>query len=295
MEYRRYFVYVVQYIVFLHYLQYPGGAYHVAYVSTPSGVDSAAFHETVVFHFVYTASCQYAAYLGFFTEGKNVRLNPVMLPCPHFAGYAHAALNLVEYKHYIIFVAYVPKLLEKLGSEMVVPAFALYCLYNDCANVVGAVFDCRLNLAYCFLFRPFHFFKVFFQRPYNLGIGDSRPVGELGKVLVFSRVGGVGKGEGVSAAPVEGIFEVNNPCTLFSALGIAFGYVLPDLPVHCHLQCVFYGQRVVIDYKQVIETFGSGNLHKGLNKVCHLYSVDIRVCHLVNCCPEDSFLELIVG
>jgi hypothetical protein len=178
---------------------------------------------------------QYAADLCLFAEGEYVGLNTMVLPGPHLAGNAHSALYFVKYQEDLIFIAYVPQLLEELSPKVIISAFALDGFNDDRTNIIGSILNGVLYLVYGFLLGLFNLFKMLFQRPNYLRVGNPWPIVEFGEVLIFLRVSSIGERKGITAAPMEGFFKVYYLGTLFSAFGITSCDILSNLPVHCHL------------------------------------------------------------
>jgi hypothetical protein len=84
-----------------------------------------------------------------------------------------------------------------------------------------------------------------------LGVGDAGPLVEEGEVLVLVGVGGVGHGDGVAAAAVEGLLEVEHLLALL--LLEALLEVEADLPVHGRLHGVLDSQAAALDKEQMLE------------------------------------------
>ena len=70
-----------------------------------------------------------------------------MFAAPVAAGGAHAALHFVENQQDIVFVGNFSQLLQPFTPEMVVAAFALDRLDDDCADVDVALLDEIANFA----------------------------------------------------------------------------------------------------------------------------------------------------
>ena len=146
-----------------------------------------------------------------------------MLPRPHFAGDAHAALDFVEYEQHFVFVAYLAQLLEEFRAEVVVSAFALYRFDDDRGDSVWVVHQGVLDLFDGLRFEPFDVAEMLFEREGYLRVDDARPFGEFGVALMLVRVVGVRNGERVAAASVEGFVEVHDLRALASVVGFAGG------------------------------------------------------------------------
>ena len=70
-----------------------------------------------------------------------------MFAAPIAARRSHAALHLVKNKQHLSFVANFSQLLQPFAPEMIVTAFALDRLDDDCAYVDLALLDKLVNLA----------------------------------------------------------------------------------------------------------------------------------------------------
>ena len=222
-----------------------------------------------------------------------------MLPGPHLAGDAHAALHLVEDEEHFVLVAYLAQLLEELGAEVVVAALALYRLDDDGGYAVGVVHQRVLDLLYRLRLKPLYLAEVLLEREGYLRVDDARPLGEFRVALVLVRVVGVRDGERVAAAPVEGLVEVHYLRAFASVEGLAWrDFALLDellhLPVHRDLEGVLDGERTVVDEEHVVVTLWHGYLAEGLDEVRHLLRVDVGVRDLVDCGAEYFLLEFLV-
>ena len=84
----------------------------------------------------------------------------------------------------------------------------------------------------------------------ELGVLDARPR-ELGEEVGLARVR-VGEGEGVAAAAVEGLAEVDHRAALLA--GDALGLVAPHLPVERDLERVLDAERAALDEERVLQS-----------------------------------------
>lgn len=275
-------------------------AHHVDDGAAPGGVQAARNLEAVVLDFVDARARDDAAYLRLFAEGEEVRLDGrVVLPCPHLARDAHAALHLVEDEEHFVLVAYLTQLLEELGAEVVVAAFALYRLDDDRGYAVGVVHQRVLDLLYRLRLEPLDLAEVLLEREGYLRVDDARPLGEFRVALMLVRVVGVRDGERVAAASVEGLVEVHYlraPASVEGLAGRDFALLdeLLHLPVHRDLEGVLDGERAVVDEEHVVVTLGHSDLAEGLDEVSHLLRVDVGVRDLVDCGAEYLLLEFLV-
>ncbi len=222
-----------------------------------------------------------------------------MLPGPHFAGDAHAALHFVEDEEHFVFVAYLAQLLVVLGAVVVVLGFALFRLDDDGGYSVRVVHERVLDLLDGLRFEPLDVSEVLFEREGDLRVDDARPFGEFSVALVLVRVVGVGDGERVAAAPVEGFVEVHYLCALASVVGFAgcdfaLLHELLYLPVHRDLEGVFDGERAVVDEEYVVVALGHGDFAEGFYEVGHFLRIDVGVGDFVDGGAEYFFFKLLV-
>ena len=222
-----------------------------------------------------------------------------MLPGPHLASDAHAALHFVEDEEHFVFVAYLAKLLEELCAEVVVSAFALYRLDDDGGDSVGIVHQRVLDLLYRLRFEPFDVAEMLFKREGYLRVDYARPFSKFRIALVLVRVVGVRDGESVAAASVEGLVEVHDLRAFASVVGFARGYLallqkLLDFPVHRYLEGVLNGERAVVDEEYVVVAFRHSDFAERFDEVSHLLRVDVGVGDFIDGGAEYFFLELFV-
>ena len=186
--------------------------------------------------------------------------------------------------------------MEEFCTEVVVAAFALDSLDDDCRYSVGIVCYRMLDLFQRLGFEPLYLSDVVFERECDLGVDNARPICELGETLVLVGVIGVGDGKRVSAAAVERFVEVHDLCSDFSVVRLSGGYLaggkkLADLPVHCDLEGILDSQCAVVDKECVFVAFGNSHLSEHLYKLGHFLCINVGVRDLVDGCAEDLFLE----
>ena len=174
-------------------------------------------------------------------------------------------------------------------------ALSLDGLDDNGADVVGVVPDGLLDLLDGHPFEPGHHAEVILEGPVDLGVQHPGPV-ELGEMLVLVGVLSVGHGEGVAAAAVKGVVEVDDlgpppPLDGVPPAALALLEQLLDLPVHGDLEGVLHREGPVVDEENVVEPLGYGHIPEGLDELGHLVGVDVGTGHLVDGRPEDDLLE----
>ncbi len=169
-----------------------------------------------------------------------------------------------------------PQLLEELAAEVVVATLALDGLHDEAGDVVGVLGHGGLDGGDGLGFRRLDLGQVHGEAQF--GIRHPGP-GELGEVLVLAGIGGVGEAQGVAAAAVEGLPEVDD---LGALLTLARCQVLADLPVEGRLQGVLHGQRAAVNPEQVGQIVRGRVSAEGLHPLCEGRGVDVRVGGLVD-------------
>lgn len=288
---------VVEYFVVAVDFEVLRRANHVDDRSAPRGVDTARYCEAVLFDFVDARACNKTANLRFFAEREDVGANVVVLPRPHLARDAHAALDFVEDENDVGLVADRAELLHELGAEVVVAAFALDRFEYDCRDSVRIVRDRLFNLFDCLRFKPFRDAEILFDREGHLRVENARPIRKLREALVLVGVVRVGHRKRVTAAAVERFVEVHDFRAFFTRVCFAGGNFtslqeFADFPVHRDLEGVFDCERTVVDQEEVVVAVGNCDFFEGFDEFRHFLRVDVRVCDFVDRCAEDFFFEL---
>ncbi len=208
---------------------------------------------------------------------------------PPLAGRAEAGLHLVEDEQELVFVGELAQLLEELGAEVVVAAFALDRLDDESRDVVSVLRHRGLDLGHGLaLERHCRLETLRRRREAQHRIQDPRP-GELGKVLGLARIGGVGERQGVAAAAVECLAKVEDLRTDLAPPG---GEVLAHLPVEGHLERILDRQRAAFDEEEVLAKGLGDGAREGLHELGHEGGVDVGVRRLVERRGEDPLGEL---
>ena len=268
---------MIQQLLFHDDLDDPGATHHVHQIAAPGAVDARRHLEDTV-HFIQPRARRDAAGLGLFPEGDDIWLNIEMLMGPPFPGGSKSRLDLVKDQQELMFVGQPPQFHQKFRTEMVVPAFPLDGFDDETGDVVWVQRHHGFDGSNGFPLGSLDLGKVFSsQREGELWIRNARPV-ELGEVLVFSRIRGVGERHGVTRAAVESLLEVNDLRSLFV---LALRQILADLPVESGLQRILDGQGPSINPEQVGQVIRRCVGGEGLDPFGVVGGVDIRIGGLV--------------
>ena len=114
-------------------LQDPRAAHHIDQRAPPGAADAARNLEHVV-DVVDAGRGEEAAHLQLLGEAQQVGSKVCVLVRPPLAGDADTALDLVENQQRFTLVGYTPQRLQELRAKVVVAAFALDRLAEDCGD-----------------------------------------------------------------------------------------------------------------------------------------------------------------
>ena len=164
---------------------------------------------------------------------------------------------------------------QELGTEMVVAALGLDRLEQNAGDLVLALREGAANLGDRVGLGLGHALPLgVVHREAELGRGDARPV-EPREVLVLPRVGGVGEREGVAAAAVERLAEVEHLRALLFPVSLA--EIAPHLPVERRLERVLHRHGPAGDQEQMGQVIGLGEAREGLDELRHLDRIEVGV------------------
>src|SRR6266545_4089109 len=206
--------------------------------------------KCLVCDFIETRTGHHPADLRLFPKREQIWHDTKMFAAPVATGCAHAALHLVEDQKDIGFVANLSQFLQPFAAEMIIAAFALDRLDDDCADVDLALLDELSNLALSLLFALDYigFALQFRQRKIDARTRHPRPI-ELCKQIRLARIS-IREAHRVAASPMKRATEVQNLC---AALAMASRHVFAHLPIHRRFQTILDRKRATFDEKITLQ------------------------------------------
>ena len=180
--------------------------------------------------------------------------------------------------------------LQELGPEVVVAALGLDGLDEDGGDVVGVRprRPARSRRAHCCSAATTSLSTSGVTGKRSFGFVDARP-GELREEVGLDRVG-VGEGQGVAGAAVEGLAEVEDLLALLAR--DALRPVPAHLPVEGRLERVLDAEGAALDEERVAHVRGHGQAAEGVDELRVLDAVEVGERRLELRHPVQDLQEL---
>src|ERR1043166_9689077 len=250
------------------------GANHIDQISAPGRIDPARQPENIRRDLVQSRSSHDAAHLRFFSKHEQIRNDLEMLATPGATGRAEAGLHFIEDQKNFVFITNAPQRPQPFSSKMVVAAFTLDGLDDDCRKVRRAGVDDVAQFSFDLLLACDDATRAlgFGQDEIKDRRRQARPI-EFREVICLAWVG-VGEAQRVAAASMKRALEMDDCRPAISTPG---GDVFAHLPIHRGFEGILDGEGAAFDEEVTLQWYQAGHAREGGKDLRHVTEIHIRV------------------